>query len=78
MTPGEHLIADKDPDNHIGFAVKSGSVYYIRGEWVENGLLGFNTRFSIVGTETATGDLRRLKVGDRKQIQNHRIALIEP
>jgi len=78
LPAGEHLIADKKPDDNIKFSVKAGDVYYVRGEWAENGLVGFNTRFSIVGAETATGDLRRLKVGDLDKIKNHQIVLVKP
>jgi hypothetical protein len=57
LPAGEHVIADKKPDDNIKFSVVAGGVYYVRGEWVESGLLGFNTRFSIVDAETATGDV---------------------
>jgi len=80
LAPGEHVIADKKPDDNIKFSVVAGGVYYVRSEWAENGMLGFNAnaRFSIVGAETATGDVRRLKFGDDKEIQNRKIVLIKP
>jgi hypothetical protein len=78
LAPGDHVIADKKPDDSIKFSVVAGGVYYVRCEWVESRLLGFNARFSIVGTETATGDVRRLKFGDDNEIQNRKIVLIKP
>jgi hypothetical protein len=78
LAPGEHVVADKKPDDNIKFSVVAGGVYYVRCEWVESGLLGFNARFSIAGAETGAGDVRRLKFGDDKEIQNRKIILIKP
>lgn len=77
LSPGVHILSDKNADDNIKFTVVSGSASYIRGEWAENGLLGFNARFSVVDEETAVGDVRRLKPGDGKEIQNHGIDLAQ-
>ncbi len=37
LSPGEHVIADKNPNDHIKFSVSPGAVYYVRCEFVENG-----------------------------------------
>jgi hypothetical protein len=78
LPAGEHVIADKDPNDYLKFSVEAGRVYYIRGEWATKGALGFNVRFSMVDAPTASGDVRRLKFGDLDQIQNSKVTLVRP
>ena len=72
LTPGEHQISDKNPDNVLTFKVEPSAVYYIRCEWKQTGPAGlsFNARLSMPSPETGSADMRPLKPGDRKQIQN--------
>jgi hypothetical protein len=77
LPSGEHVIADKKPDDNIKFSVKAGETSYIHCEWAENGGLKFNARFSVADAETGASDVRRLKVGDAKEIQNHKILLVK-
>src|SRR5258707_14647173 len=44
LPPGKHVLADKDPEFRLEFTVEKDHPYYIRSEFVEHGLFGFNTR----------------------------------
>ena len=71
MVPGgKHILADKKPSDNIEFTVEPGHTYYLRAEFAEAGVFGFNTRFSISNDATGQSDLRRLKVGDPDQVLN--------
>src|SRR5665213_1779630 len=71
LPAGEHTLSDKRPDDFLKFTVEAGKTYYLRGEWLAVGNWGnFNIRFTVVDSATAEGDIRRLKTGDRSQIQN--------
>jgi Protein of unknown function (DUF2846) len=68
LPPGKHLLSDKDPVVNIELPVEAGKVLFVRAEFAQNGLFGFNTRFSVNTKETGESDMRRLKPGDRSQI----------
>jgi hypothetical protein len=68
MPEGKRILADKDPAFNLELSVEPGKSLYVRCEFVENGLVGFNTRFSVTTKETGESDLCRLKPGDKDQI----------
>src|SRR5665213_3541694 len=70
LPAGEHTLSDKKPADYLKFSIEQGRTYYIDCEWAESGILGFNVRFALNNPETGTADLRRLKPGDTKEVQN--------
>jgi hypothetical protein len=70
MKPGRHVLSDKKQTDNIEFNVEAGQKYYLRAEFAEAGIFGFNTRFSFSDESTGKSDLRRLMVGDANQIKN--------
>jgi len=68
LPTGKHVLSDKDPAVNIEVPVDAGKVLYVRAEFTQNGIFGFNTRFSVSTKETGESDMRRLKAGDQKEI----------